>query len=124
MIADEDDGFDAGLLAFGDMEDDVDAAVRKIDDPVGHFGGCIARAAVDILDSLHVGIDGHLAERTMRLRLDLGLQLIRFDLAVSLEENAIDDVVFDDVNDEFAALARDMDFARTVRSRRDPSRPC
>ncbi len=108
MIADEDDGFDAGLLAFVDVKDHVDPAVRKIDDPIGDICGGVAGAPINIIDPLDVGLDGRLAERPARFRLDLGGQLLGFDLAVALEENPIDHVVFGDMDDDRAACVSDV----------------
>ena len=103
VIADENDVLHAGLRTLVDLEDDIDAAVRQTNDSIGDGRSRLARAAIEILDALDVGINDRLVERTVVLRFDLGLKLIGLDLAVALEGNAIDQVVFGDPDDDGTA---------------------
>ncbi len=56
VIADEDDGSDAGLFAFPDFEDQVDAIVRPLDDFRHHLHVEAAVAVIDLDDAGDVGL--------------------------------------------------------------------
>src|SRR5437588_333752 len=99
----------AGLAAFIDRKDHVDAAVRQIDDAIFDARRSAAGTAVDFEDALDIGIDESGIERPTRARLNLGLQAFGLDLAVALEGNAVDDIVFSNIDDDRAALAAGAD---------------
>ena len=105
LVAREIDDLDAGLVALVDRIDDVDAAVRQVDGAVADLGGGAAGPAIDFLDSLDVrGGDGG-AERPTRTQLHLGQELLALDLAVALEGDAIDAVVFRNLDHDVRAAA-------------------
>ena len=108
MVADEHDRFHARLRTFIDLEDDIDAAIGEIDDSIGD--GCcgFTGATVKVLDTLDVGIDNRRVEGTVCFRLDFGLQLVALDLAVALEGDAVDQLVFLDADDDAAAFVQDL----------------
>src|SRR5262249_42051942 len=95
---------DAGLAAFADLEDEIDAIVRQLDD-LGIDADIEAAAApIDLDQARHVGLHHGPRQRASLLRLDLRLELIVLDLLVALAGNAIDDRILDDREDEPAAL--------------------
>ena len=84
------DLLNAGLVAFNDAEDDVDASVRQIDRPKADFRRSASRPAIDFRQSRDVGL-GHLrVEFCAGARAHLLLQDVSLDLAVALEGDAID----------------------------------
>ncbi len=67
MVADERDGLDVGLGTFADLEDQIDAAVRQLDDLRFDVNVEAAAAPVDIDKALHVGLNGRTRERAALL---------------------------------------------------------
>jgi hypothetical protein len=103
MVADEFDAAHAGLGAFGDRKDQIDAVVRPVDDlridpHVEH-----AAAVIDFDDALHVCLHRRPRQGPARLRLDFRLQLFVLGLGIALEGDAVDDRVFFDRDDQMAA---------------------
>ena len=103
VVADEVDLLDAGLVAFVDLEDEIDAVVRQLDDLRIDRDVEAAAAAIDFDDALHVGLHRRPRQRAARLRLHFGLELLVLDLLVALEGDAVDDRVLDHGDDEAAA---------------------
>ena len=93
MVADEADLADAGLFAFVDGEDEIDAPVRQLNQPLGHARFVAAVFLVGVLDSADVALGGRLVVGGVRLRLHLDFELLRLDLLVALERDAIDDLL-------------------------------
>ena len=93
-IADELDGLDAGLGAFGNGEDQIDAVVRLFDDLWIDAHVIAAGAAVNFGDALGIGLDHRTGQRAPRLGLDFRGKLLVLDLLVALEGNAADHRVF------------------------------
>src|SRR6185437_7995485 len=107
-VADEVDGFDRGLAAFVDCEDQIDAVVRLVDH-LGRDGHVIAaRMAIDFHDSLRVGLHHRARQRAARLGLDFSGELLVLDLLVALEGDAVDDRVFDHGDDNSPAGPADL----------------
>ncbi len=104
-IADEADFRNAGLVAFGDLEVDIDTAAGGRSGLRDDGRRATAGAAIDFLQPLHVGIDDRLAERPAIAGLDFGLQHIGAKLVIAFETNAIDDGILGDRDDERAAAA-------------------
>ena len=100
---------DGGLGAFGDFEDQIDAAVRQIDDLRNHGDVVAAAAAIDLDDALHVRLHDAARQRAALLRLDLGLELLVLDPGVALELDAVDDRILDHRDDDAAARLPDVD---------------
>ena len=94
-VADELDRPDAGLAAFGDREDQVDAVVRLLDDFRGDANVIAARAPVDFGDPLGVRLHHGARQRPARLGLDFGRELVVLDLLVAFKGDAADDGIFD-----------------------------
>ncbi len=109
MIADEDDGFDAGLLAFLDLENQVDAIVRPLDDLRHYLHVKTSVAVIHLDDALHVRLHDGARERAARSRLNLLLQLVVFDLVAAFEGQAVDDGSLDHGHDQPAAGLGDAD---------------
>ena len=109
MIADEDDGSDAGLFAFPDFENEVDAIVRPLDDFGHHLNVEAAVAVIDLDDARDVGLHHRLRQRAARFRLDFLLKLLVLELAVALEGEPVDDRRFDDGDNQAAAGLRNAD---------------
>ena len=106
--ADEIDPFDRRLLAFRDLEHEIDAVGRARDglwlDP--HVEA--AAVLVEIDDPDHVGLHGRRDERAARLGLQLGGQLLVLEAFVALESDAIDERGFDHRDGQAVGGARDL----------------
>src|SRR5262249_46159081 len=74
-VADDLDSLDVSLRALGDFEDQIDAAVRQIDDHRIDANVVAAAAAIDLDDTLHVRLDDRTRQGTALLGLDLKLEL-------------------------------------------------
>ncbi len=87
-VADELDRPDPGFLAFGDLENEIDAVVRLFDD-LGIDAHVIAAGmAIDFGDALGVGLHHRTRQRATRLGLYFRRKLVVLDLLVALEGNA------------------------------------
>ena len=104
-VADELDRLDAGLAAFGDREDQIDAVVRLFDDFGCDAHVIAAGTAIDFGDALGVRLHHRARQRAARLGLDFRRKLLVLDLLVALEGDAADHRVFDhDDHDPAAGL--------------------
>ena len=103
FVADEDDLLDAGLLAFLDLEHEIDAIVRKLDDLRLDADVEAAVAPIDFDDALHVGLHGRPRQRAAGLRLHFVGELVVLELAIALEGDPVDDRIFDHGDDQPAA---------------------
>ncbi len=108
LVADELDRVDAGLAAFLDREDQVDAVVRLLDDFGNHSHVVAAGVTINVGDPLCVGLNHRTRQRSARLRLNLAGKLFVLDLLVAFENHAADDRVFDHRHDD--PPARLVDF--------------
>ena len=109
VVADEGDELDAGLVAFGDLEHQIDAVVRQFDEFRLDAHVEAAGAAVDFDNALDVGLYGRLGQRAARLGLHLGLELLVLGLLVAFKGNAVDHRVFDHGDNETVAGMIDAD---------------
>ena len=103
IVADEDDLLDAGLLAFLDLEHEIDAVVRQLDDLRLDADVEAAVAPVDLDDALHVGLHGRTRQRAARLRLHFVGELVVLELLVAFERDPVDHRIFDHGDDQPAA---------------------
>jgi hypothetical protein len=76
LVADEDDGLDAGLFALVDFENQIDAIVRPLDDLRHDLDVEAAVALIDFDDALNVGLHRRARQRAALLRLDFLLELL------------------------------------------------
>ena len=106
-VADEIDRPDAGLGAFVDREDEVDAVVRLLDDFRVDAHVIAAGAAVDFGDALGVRLHHRARQGAARLGLDFGRKLVVLDLLVALEGDAADHRIFHHGDDDPAARGAD-----------------
>ena len=116
VIADEDDGSDAGLFAFPDFKDEVDAIVRPLDDFRHHLNVEAAIAVIDLDDARDVGLHHRLRQCAARFRLDFLLKLLVLELVVALERDAVDDRGFNDGDNQAAAGLRNADVLKQARA--------
>ena len=133
MRADEADVLDAGLFAFLDLEHEIDAVVRQLDDLGIDRDVETAAAMIDFDDALHVGLHRRPRQRAARLRLNFRRELVVLGLLVALEGDPVDDRVFDHRDDDPAAGVTDADVGKQAggeerleglrRSCSGPSRP-
>jgi hypothetical protein len=93
--AGEADILDAGLIAFGYFEHQIDAVVRQFDDLGLDAHVEPSAAVIDFDDALHVGLHGRLGQRPARFRLHFDLKLVVLGLLVAFEGNAVDHGIFD-----------------------------
>ncbi len=104
LVAHEVDALDAGLGALVDLEDQVDALLRQLDD-LGRDGRRDPpRAAVELDDLLGVLLDPSAGEDAARAHGHLVAQLVFLEGVVPLEHHLVDDRVFGDANDQVVAL--------------------
>src|SRR5262249_4126177 len=106
-VADEVDGLHLGRRPLVDLKHDVDAVVVELDD-LGVNGSRIpALPAVDVEDSLHIGLGAGAREHRARLELNLGGESLLVDLAIALEYDLIDHRVLDHRDEDACAVALD-----------------
>ena len=91
---------------FVDLEDQVDAALRQVDDLRRHGGRDAARAAVELDDAADVLLHLGLGEDAARAHLHLVLQLVVLDARIALEQHLVDDRVLDHLHHQGVALQR------------------
>ena len=100
FVADEVDLLDAGLVAFLDLEHEIDAVVRKLDDLRLDADVEAAVAPVDFDDALHVGLHGRTRQRAAGLRLHFVGELVVLELRVAFERDPVDHRIFDHRDDQ------------------------
>src|SRR4029450_20870 len=115
LIADELDEPDAGLYALGNLEHEIDAVVRQLDDLRLDANVETSAAAVHFDDAGGVGLHDGTRERAAFLRLDFRLELLVLDLLVALESDAVDDRIFRDRDDQPPALDAGTDVLEKTR---------
>ena len=115
VVADENHRFDAGLFAFLDFENQIDAIVRPFDDFRHHLYIEAPVAVIDLEDTRDVGLHCRARQRTARFGLDFLLELLVLDLGITLEGEPIDDRRFDHRYDEPAARLGDADVLEQAR---------
>ncbi len=103
-IADEIDFLDRRLAAFGDLEHQIDAVVRPVNDLRLDPHIIAAIAAIDFDDALHVRLHDRARQRAARFGLNLLAELLVLDALVALELDAADDGVLDDRDDHTVSL--------------------
>src|SRR5262249_54058418 len=84
-VADEIDGLDAGLAAFRDLEDEIDAVVRKVDDLGLDADVEAAAAAINLHETGNIRLHDRARQGAAFLGLNFSLELIVLDLLVALE---------------------------------------
>ena len=85
----------AGFRTFGDLEDQIDAIVRQLDDLRLDLDVEAAAAVIDFDDALHVGLHGRPRQRPARLRLHFDLELVVLGFLIAFEGNTIDHRILD-----------------------------
>src|SRR5216684_7494220 len=108
VVADEFDRLDAGFRALGNGENEIDAVVRLFDDFGIDTHVIAAGAAIDLGDTLGVGLDHRTRQRAARLGLYFRRKLLVLDLLVALEGDAPDHRVFDHGYQDAAAGLADL----------------
>src|SRR2546430_5946186 len=108
-VADELDEPDAGLYALGNLEHEIDAAVRQLDDLRFDANVETSAAAVHFDDAGGVGLHHGTRERAAFLRPDFRVELLVLDLLVGLPNDAVHDRVFRDCADQHPALGDDAE---------------
>src|SRR5262249_9789035 len=111
-VADEFDRPDVGPGTLGDLEDQIDAIVRQIDDNRIDANVVTAAAPVHLHDALHVRLHDRTRQSAALLGLDLELELLVLDLAVAFESDAIDDRVLHHGHDDPPAGHLDSDILK------------
>ena len=99
----------AGLLAFLDLKDQIDAIVRPLDDLRHHRDVETPVAMIDLDDALDVRLHRGARQGAACLGLDFLLQLLVLDARVALEGEPVDDRRFHHGDDEAAAGLGDAD---------------
>ena len=104
-IADEHDARHLGERALVDLEYEVDAVLRQLDDLGLHGRGEAAVAAVQLEDAADRVLYARARVDHARSQLQLGFQDIVLQAAITLERDAVDDRVLDHRDDQLVALA-------------------
>ena len=97
-----------GFRTLGDLEHQIDAVVRQIDDLRIDLDVEAAAAVIDFDDPLHVGLHGRPRQRPARLRLDFGFELLVLGFLIAFEGDAIDHRIFDHGDDQVTAGVTDL----------------
>src|SRR5262249_369999 len=92
------------LDALVNLEDEIDAVVRQLDDLGLDADIESAAAPINLDETRHVGLHHRARERAALLRLNFRLELLVLDLLVALERDPIDHRVFGDDQDQPPAL--------------------
>ncbi len=100
---------DASLLAFVDLENQVDAVVRPVDNFRGDLDVEAAVALINLDDALGVGLHRSARQRAALLGLDLLRQLLILDAVIAFEVDPVDDRSLDHCHNELAAGLVDLD---------------
>ena len=114
-VTDEVDALDLRLPAFVDLEHEVDAVLRQLDDLRFDARGESTLTAIDVEDTLHVRLHLGAGENRARLQLHLALEARLLDLAVTLKCDAINDRILDHRDDQSRAGAIDAHIAEEPR---------
>jgi hypothetical protein len=108
-VADETDALDAGFLAFVDLENEIHAIVRELDD-LRHHAHVVAPVAPILLDdALGVRLHDRAGQRATNLRLNLAEELLVLGFDVPLECDPVDDRIFDNRHIQPTAGLTDAD---------------
>jgi hypothetical protein len=107
-VADKIDRLDAGLGTFDDLENQVDAVVRLLDDLRGDVHVVAAGMAIDLGDALGVRLHHRARQGSTRLGLDFSGKLLVLDLLVALEGDTVDHGVFHHGDQEVATGVTDV----------------
>src|SRR5205823_2017183 len=102
-VSDKDDLADRGFVALGDLEHQIDAIVRQLDDLRLDAHVEASGMVIDVDDSLHVRLHHRARQRPARLRLHFSRELIVLDALVAFESDPVDDWSLDDGHDQPAA---------------------
>jgi hypothetical protein len=112
VIAEEGDALDAGLGAFLDLENKIDASVAA-----GHRGRLYLNlvAAVPVIgldDACHILTHRRFGHCTARLKTDLVGEVLVLDLLIAFESHMLDHRRFNDGNDQAPAGPDDIHFVK------------
>ena len=102
VVAREIDGANAGLAALVDSEDHVHAAIGQIDGAGGHRGVGTTAATIEVQNALDIGLHSRGAIGAAALGLDFGRDHFALELAVALESDAVDQLIFRHIDDDAA----------------------
>ncbi len=104
VVADEFDFAHAGLVAFVDLEDEIDAPVGQLHQAIADLRGAAADLLIGVPDAIDVALGLRVVEAGARLGLDFDRELVALERFVALERHAIDDLrALDDSDDHLAA---------------------
>ncbi len=103
LVADKIYAPDAGKFAFIDLEDEINSIFRQLDDFGLDRGPEPPMPAIKVEDAFDVILYSGAGVDDARAQLDLGGELLVVELMVSLEGDAVDDRVFDHLDDQAVA---------------------
>jgi len=93
VIADETNFPDARLVALVDSEDQINAPIGKVDEPVGDLDDVVGRSSCKLLSGDRGRPCGGFVEDRVVLRLNFELELIMAQSVAALEGDVVDDQV-------------------------------
>src|SRR5689334_4338157 len=112
LVANEHDLLDSGSRALLDLEYEIDALVRQLDDLGFNVHVEAAAATIDIGHTDSVALHHGPRQRSRGFRLQLASQLVVLDVLVSLERHPVDHRVFHDSHDQTVTHATDADILK------------
>ena len=108
-IADEVDAAHTGRRSLVNLEDEIDAVFRQLDDLGLDACGEAAAAAVELQNAAHIILHPRAGINGARARLDLCVEILVRDFRVSLEGDAVEDRVLDHPDDQHIAFTVQLD---------------
>ncbi len=109
LVTDEIDVGDLRAITFVDDEGEVHAPLPHRNDLRRDLDVATTNGRVGFAQTLDVGVDELLVVWSKRLRLNDSRQLVVLDLAVAVEDDLVDELVFADRHDKRASGNRDAD---------------
>ena len=99
---------DAALGAFVDLENQVHPALRQFDDLRRHRRRNASRATVKLDDASDILFHLGASEDASWANLNLVLEFVLLEVGISLEQDPIDDRIFDHSDDQIGSLQVDL----------------
>ena len=104
VVAEDVDRTDLGEVALVNLEHHIDAVLVELDDLRFDAGREASLPAIELKDPVDIGADRRAGEDLARRELDLRRDLVVLEALVALQDDAVDDRVFADVDHQVAGV--------------------
>src|SRR5262249_52738459 len=101
-----------GKLALVDLEDEVDSVLRELNDFWLDRSPKPSLPAVEIEDAFDIVLHPRPGIDDARTQLDLGIQILVVELAITFDGDSVDDWIFDDLDDQSVANTAQIDVSK------------